>query len=230
MDEDQPNRSVARLRSIASTVVRLFEADQVILRLYGGWALSNGHQSDAASRALFTSAQAYIFPLPTSAGIVNGRFELATSLLSVPQFELPETYRVRGSVPRIRIRDGATPMHCVGDSESCPAAILKRFTRRPRKLCPMDNCPVTCEQAFLQVEQKMVDTHMASDILFASNSDRYHSIVIISDDTDLVPPLLQAKQSSQVPLALWPIGGTMPVHFLDLLGRAGVTAVEEAVP
>ena len=229
MDEDQPNRSVVRLRSIALSVARISGASHVILRLYGGWMMKGGHQSDAASRALLVATQTDPFPTPMSTGIVNGRFELATSLLSRPDIELPETYRIRGSVPRVRIRDGTKPADCVGESATCPAVILKRFTRSPRKLCPAENCSVTCEKAFVHNEQKMVDTHMASDILHAANSSDYQFVAIVSGDTDLIPPLLQAAQLNQVPIGLWPITGTMPTDFLDALSRTGVKIIEESV-
>lgn len=227
MDEDLPEPSVIRLRNIALTVARVSGASNVLVRLYGGWTMKEGSQSDAASRALLTSAQADPFPIPKQAGFVHGRFELATSLLSVPEFELPETYRVRGSVPRIRIRGGVTPTACIADSETCPATLLKRFTRHARKKCPAESCTVTCEMAFEHAEQKMVDTHMTSDILYAAQSGEFNSIVVVSGDTDLVPPLLQVASYEHTPVTLIPANVTMPSHIIEALVSKGVKVIED---
>lgn len=228
MDVEQPGESALQLRNIAHAIAQASGVSHVLLRLYGGWITKDGVQSRGASRALMTSAAADPFPFRVSNEIVHGRFELATSLLSMPSYELPETYRVRGAVPRIRVRDGAKPSECARDTMTCPASILKRFTKDRRKQCPVEDCIVTCEMAFTHAEQKMVDTHMASDILHAVASNIYSLVAVVSGDTDLVPPLLQAARSSATRIGLMPGAVTMSQELIEVLEQAGVESIEES--
>ena len=227
MDVEQPDKSALQLRKIARSISQASGASHILLRLYGGWMAKDGVQSSGASRALMTSTAADPFPFRASNEIVHGRFELATSLLSMPSFELPETYRVRGSVPRIRVRDGIRPSDCARDPIACPASILKRFTKDSRKRCPVESCIVTCEMAFTHAEQKMVDTHMASDILHAALSNNYSLVAVVSGDTDLVPPLLQAASSSSTRVGLVAGSVAMSQELVDALEQAGVESIEE---
>lgn len=226
-DEDEFATSVQRLRSIAKAIIDRSTASRVLLRLYGGWMQDGRAHSNAASRAQLLTTQADPFPVIADGRVVHGRLELATALLSFPEYVLPDTYRIRGAVPRLILRDGAAPKGCAA-ADTCPALILKRFTKGPRKLCPVSECPVTCKTAFVHAEQKMVDTHMAADILHAATAHEYEFVAVVSGDSDVVPPLLQAARSVHGRLALAPNSGFMPQHFVHVLRDAGVEIVEAA--
>lgn len=228
-DELEPGHAEVLLRRIAITVAAVNGSERVHVRLYGGW-MQGLEQSDAASRALIAATKADPFPFTTGGRIVHGRIELATSLLSEPTWHLPSTYRIRGSVPRLRLRDSPLPLGCVRDTATCPAVMLKRFTRKQSKLCPTDSCPVTCEDAFVHAEQKMVDTHMATDLLHAATEGVYGSVVAVTGDTDLVPPLIHSARTTATSMSMLSLVTALPSDFEESLRSFGVSILEGVSP
>jgi len=217
--------AVRRLKEIVETIIHATNVSNVQIRLYGGWTTDGRMATDSASRAMFAAAEANPFPLPSAAGtVVHGDIVLATSLLSYPTYDLPDTYRRKLSPPRLRPSGpGSRPIGCNEAVKGCPAAVLARFTRKGSKVCPVDDCAVLCSEAFISAEQKMVDTHMVADILHASGDGDHDFIATVTGDTDIVPALLQsAVLETNCRLALMPVDDRMPAMFITLLEELGV--------
>lgn len=212
------------MRLIASTV-RFCPVDATVsVRLYGGWT-ANGMLSRRGSEIASMVAQADPLPMVLDGDLVRGSVELAQSLRSEPAIVFDDTYRRRNAPPRLRLAK-SPPNGCV-DSQICPARILARFTRGVGKLCPGDGCSVTAGTAFTVHEQKMVDTLLACDLIQGAADPDVAAIVVVSDDTDFVPPLLTAAMLKTAMIAALGPNGTFgcpirvlltsnDVHVLDL--------------
>jgi len=180
------------------------KADFLHFRLYGGW-MENALQTNIASKIQQAIASFNFFPFfnRTEKIFIQGEIELATRLISIPDMEWDDTVRMRSGIPRLRLAGSGMPAGCRGTNESCPVRILYRFAEKKTKKCPVAGCPATNESAFKIVEQKMVDTMLSCDIISLSDDPRVEGIIAVSDDFDLLPPVVTAverakKQSKQI--------------------------------
>lgn len=172
------------------------------VRLYGGWY-------DEQDLSRHGSEVARILPLlpefPMSIRddqILRGSISLAGAPLAQGiGTPLLGTYRHRGSLPRVRLTKEPYPDECAQDDAHCPAAILRSFTKHSNRGCPVATCSLVASDAFVVHEQKMVDTMLATDVLTAGRmEDRYSVAVVVSGDSDFVPPLLAARVASGIHL------------------------------
>lgn len=191
------------LRQVAE---RYPKSESFEMRLYGGWYddrdLSR-HGSEAA-RLLTLMPE---FPMRGPDGrIVRGNISLAVApLVADATTPLLGTYRRRGSLPRVRLTRHPYPEACAMEDTHCPAAILRSFTKHNRRECPVDTCTIVAADAFVVHEQKMVDTMLATDVLTAGQQpERFSAVVVISGDSDFVPPLLAARLLGSVELVQLP--------------------------
>lgn len=226
-DEEVAVDVAAWLRKLAD---RYPTIDRFEVRLYGGWYdyqdLSR-HGSDAARAITFMPS----FPLsmPNSA-IVRGSISLAVNPLGMEDLTpLLGTYRVRNALPRIRLTKQPYPESCARIEPNCPASILRSFTKAGHRQCPVESCSLVSKEAFVVHEQKMVDTMLATDVLTASSeSGGYSLVVVVSGDSDFVPPLLTAARGGKAPLVvIQPRPNEASSYATDLLRDAAVDVIEE---
>jgi uncharacterized LabA/DUF88 family protein len=80
---------------------------------------------------------------------------------------------------------------------------------------------------FVAHEQKMVDTMLATDVMTAGQrANSYEAIVVISGDSDFVPPMLAAKAAGAVDLVqLRPRDQESSAYAESVLVGAGVKVV-----
>jgi uncharacterized LabA/DUF88 family protein len=195
----------------------------VSVRLYGGWTAS-GTLSRRGSEVALVASQADPFPMIIRRNFVRGSVELAQSLRSEPSLVFEDTYRRRNAPPRLRLA-ASPPDGCV-DSDGCPAKILVRFTKGPGRICPADSCSVSAGSAFTVHEQKMVDTMLSCDLLQGAPDPEVAAILVVSDDTDFVPPLLAAAQLCRGTIAVLAPNGTLGASAKRLLTSKGVQVLE----
>ena len=68
-----------------------------------------------------------------------------------------------------------------------------------QKECPLMNCDLYDTDVFYKYEQKLVDTMLATDLLYwashysKNKTDNDTGLFIVSDGQDMIPPLLLAK-------------------------------------
>lgn len=195
------------------------------IRLYGGW-YDDKDLSRHGSEVARVLAALPEFPMRISGGrILRGSISLAsTPLSSVSGAPLLGTYRTRGSLPRVRLSRQPYPDSCAQADEHCPAAILKSFTKHGRRECPAHACSLVASDAFVIHEQKMVDTMLATDVLLAGRLLPPNSaVVVVSGDSDFVPPLLAAKLFGDVQLVqLQPRDEESSAYATEILIEAGV--------
>jgi len=211
---------VELVRAVTSLAPQI---EYLAIRAYGGW-LDRGSVTSGASKAMRALEGSDPFPIahPSRRAILHGEVRLANALLSVPEVEFVDTYRVREGPPRIRLAGSPVPGGCASDPSACPAAILKRFTRSTRKNCPASGCAVTCGDAFKTYEQKMVDTLIACDLVEAGSSPDLDLVALLTCDTDLLPPLVYASSMRRTELAVITPDPCWRSHHVEILNGIGV--------
>ena len=169
------------------------------------------------------------FPMLLHGGrVLRGDISLAaTPISSLTASPLLGTYRRRGSLPRIRSRQ-PFPDACSQSDPTCPAAILRSFTKHSRRACPVGTCSVSASEAFEVHEQKMVDTLLSTDILVAAqHPSTYSVVVVVSGDSDFVPPLLAARVTSDLTFVqLLPSADEASEYAIAILSDVGVEVIE----
>lgn len=199
------------------------------IRLYGGWydASDLSRHGSEVARVMTAMPQ---FPTVLRDGrILRGDITLAVSPLAAGHTSpLLGTYRQRGSLPRIRLSRQPYPDACAKIDATCPAAILKSFTKHSGRACPVESCTLVASDAFVVHEQKMVDTLLATDILTVGHlPTAYSAVVVVSGDSDFVPPLLAAKLTNDVRFVqLVPRAEEASQYATGVLSAAGIEIVE----
>lgn len=213
-----------RRLSALMPLVELFE-----VRLYGGW-YDDQDLSRHGSNAARTLTLMPEFPILIAGGrVLRGSISLAVGpLILARNSPLLGTYRRRSSLPRVRLSDHPYPESCSRVDPSCPAAILQSFTKSASRQCPVESCSLVAKDAFVVHEQKMVDTLLATDLLTAGHSGlSYAAVIVVSGDSDFVPPLLAARHLYTARLAqLLPRGEESSEYAVKLLRSAGIEILE----
>lgn len=111
------------------------------------------------------------------------RVELALALLQDPGHHLLNTYRRKGKPSNLRVKK-PDEVGCV-DS----ACILLNFKELLKHgSCPKPGCTVTSSDLIYRNEQKIVDTMLTCDLIYAADFAT-GPIILVSSDDDFLPPL-----------------------------------------
>ncbi len=120
-----------------------------------------------------------------------------------------------------------TPAGCVSPS-NCTTATLRHWLRK--KKCPKTTpreCMVKAEEICSFRQQKLVDTSIVADAVFLANED--HTVVIFSDDEDMIPGLVTAAMIGNAPV-IWLSGQESPrPYYRSILAASGVEYVETRI-
>lgn len=147
-------------------------------RFYGGWFIG----PHLTKRAQLLGAElAKDFPATMMSRRIPVAAELARSLLIDPSNDLRNTYRERQGAPTVTCRHPVNQGCSVSD---CPMAALTVALKENR--CPVVACLVRPRELLERNEQKLVDSMMVVDSLFASQT-RQQSVALVSSDDDLWP-------------------------------------------
>lgn len=119
--------------------------------------------------------------------VVNTRASLAMALMKHPDRHLYHTYRRKGRPRNIKIAD-VEDAGC--QRENCLLPKVKEFLKTGR--CPNEGCIVDKADLLYRHEQKIVDTMLTCDMIYAQ-SFGYSTIVLVSSDDDFIPPLIMVS-------------------------------------
>ncbi len=157
------------------------------VRIYGGWYEDCTLTRRAQDLAV---ALAQEFPaairVPDNAGgicRISATAELAVASLEEPSHHLFDTYRKKGKPSNLRVQK-PEDVGCV--DPTCPLPLVKKVLKRGT--CPNALCVVGASDLVYRHEQKIVDTLLACDMVFAPMQN-YDHLVLISGDDDFLPPL-----------------------------------------
>lgn len=162
---------------------------EVLARLYGGWY--DQHRLSPAARALERDIGGS-FPSAVSLSTLGHRIrvsaELALALSISPAAELMNTYRVRGAPSSLRPR--RYPFTgCARSEDGCP--LRGTYELLGRKRCPEPECSARLRNVIMQPQQKLVDTMLTADLLYAAMR-RPTTVIVASNDDDLWPAIHSA--------------------------------------
>ena len=156
-------------------------------RVYGGWY--EGTQITRMAEEVTLEIQRdfpKIIRLPTAAGgqvTITTSAELAVALLQEPNHHLFSTYRRKSRPANVRVAQPAV----VGCADpACVLPLLKALLKTGR--CPKLGCRVAVDDLVYRHEQKLVDTMLSCDLIFAASAG-HNRLVLISGDDDFLPPL-----------------------------------------
>jgi len=115
--------------------------------------------------------------------LVEAKAELAVSMMEEPSHHLFDTYRRKGKPWNLRVQQPAE----VGCTDSaCPLPVAKKLIKSGA--CPIPSCVVTADDLVYRNEQKIVDTMLACDMVYAPTQN-YNQLILVSGDDDFLPPL-----------------------------------------
>ncbi len=157
------------------------------VRVYGGWYEDNEMTQKAQSVAVEIQGDfPVIIKLPAEAGDfvqVRANAELALAMLEEPSHHLFDTFRRKGKPTNIRLK---TPLDVGCTDQSCAIPQMKKMLKKGR--CPKAGCTSSTESIVYRIEQKLVDTMLTCDLIYAP-AVGYNNIIIVSGDDDFLPPL-----------------------------------------
>lgn len=160
------------------------------VRIYGGWYEGNTMTKLAQNLSISVQQEfPALIKVPKNTGqpislTANG--ELAVSLLQEPDHHLVETYRKKGKPANIRVKDPAS-VGCA--NPNCPLPIVKKLLKSGR--CSMPKCTTNSIDLVYRHEQKIVDTMLTCDLIYATTMG-YDRLLLVSGDDDFLPPLRTA--------------------------------------
>lgn len=159
------------------------------VRIYGGWY--EGSSITASAQDLSVEIQRD-FPAVVRLGqaAVGGAIattaELAVALLEEPAHHLFDTYRRKGVPRNVRVEEPAS-VGCV--DTSCVLPQVKKILKTGE--CPKPGCKIAQPGLLYRSEQKIVDTMLTCDLIYAATQP-YDRLILISGDDDFLPPLRTA--------------------------------------
>jgi hypothetical protein len=188
------------LRGLVDQLLELVpELDEIELRMYNGWYQERVLTRKASELQLLLS-RITLFPYeldPSKARIVRGKIEIVSSLNDLPSYVWFNTVKEKKGIPSLRIDRTSLTSTCDARLDTCPVHIMKRFTKKKNKECSIESCSVLHSDVFIGLEQKMVDTMIACDIISFCEDDDCEAILVVSEDIDHFPAIAKGKLKLQ---------------------------------
>lgn len=195
----------SKLRSVAS---------HAVVRLYGGW-YEQGRMTYAAQR--LAGDIVLINPVRivrSDKSILWVRAELANALLADPVTLVDNTFRRRQAQSNLKCR--RAPWAGCANHLSCTCAQFEIFFNAG---CSEAGCTVRGLDVLERSEQKVVDSMLVADLIFASRQQA--DVVLVSRDDDMWPGLRMATASGcTVVHLLTSAGSSLPNYYSSLRGGA----------
>jgi uncharacterized LabA/DUF88 family protein len=195
--DDSQKFELALTEIVEKCEIEFSTIDKISIRLYGGWyhEMSLTKQASIIQQLL---SQISVFPKVKNNRITNGTIEMASSLFEIPHINWYYTYKEKDGISRVRINHDLVDAFCTTNREQCPKYILYKFTAKKDKQCHIPNCTHIHKNIFKGIEQKMVDTMIACDVISAANDENVNGLFVLSDDQDHFPSYaIASKQIRQ---------------------------------
>jgi uncharacterized LabA/DUF88 family protein len=157
------------------------------VRIYGGWY--EGPTMTKLAQDLSVEIQREFPAIVRLHGVgsaiivFTATAELAVAMLEEPGHHLFDTYRKKARPTNLRVQKPEN----VGCTDAfCPLPLAKKMLKTG--MCPNETCAVTSDDLVYRHEQKIVDTMLTCDMLFAPTL-AYQHLILVSGDDDFLPPL-----------------------------------------
>ena len=171
--------------------------DYLQIRLYGGWYKETilTTQASLLQQLLFS---VNLFPKIKGGKVLRGSVEMVSSLYEIPEFTWGYTHKEVDGMKPVRINFGQIDLICDSNRPTCPKFILNKFTKKKDKSCAVDGCFNIQKNIFKGIEQKMVDTLIACDIVSIATQENIAGLIVISDDQDHFPSMALAMKKKEL--------------------------------
>ena len=157
------------------------------IRIYGGWyeGLTMTQRAQDLAVAIGDKFPAIIRVPRQGGGVIAlaANAELAVAMMEEPSHHLFGTYRKKGKPGNLRVQR-PTEVGCT--DTACPLPLAKKLLKSGK--CPTSSCSVTAADLVYRHEQKIVDTMLTCDMIYAPTQD-YQHLILVSGDDDFLPPL-----------------------------------------
>ncbi|WP_225243459.1 NYN domain-containing protein [Janthinobacterium lividum] len=157
------------------------------MRLYGGWYEGTAMTKPAQDLSVALQASfPTVIRVPNRSGDLSAlavNASLAVSLIEEPAHHLFDTFRKKGKPQNVRVKD---PVDVGCTDAACTLPLLKKLLRHGS--CPVASCAVSATDLVYRSEQKIVDTMLTCDLLYAQHQGWDH-VVLVSGDDDFIPPV-----------------------------------------
>jgi len=155
-------------------------------RIYGGW-----YEDNTITRLAEQVLEEINGNFPTLSILDNGlrvriNADLAKGLMEAPMRDLFNTYRKKQGASNIRI---AKKEEVGCDADSCLIPALRKMFKKQK--CPVNNCAIEFRNIVYRDEQKLVDTMLSCDLIYAAEAG-CSVIAVVSSDDDFLPPIYAA--------------------------------------
>lgn len=156
------------------------------IRVYGGWY--EGENITRLAQDVAVEIQRdfptnILVPRHEGASVVlSVDAELAFALLQEPDHFIFDTYRRKGKPTNVRVEK---PENVGCNDKECILPLMREMLKKGR--CPKPGCKVDQINLIYRHEQKIVDTMLTCDIIYAAN--KMSPIALVSSDDDFLPPL-----------------------------------------
>lgn len=191
--------------------------DEIFCRLYHGWHLAHPDKPtdhhQALSRVLRNN-------YPTRIGRIRVSVSIADTLLVLPNDPIRFTVREIPGQFNFRI---SRPSNCAKTKHDCYLAQLEEWKRGR---CPEPSCPVKTNDVLFRLLQKTVDTSICCDAVALSTQHDNASIIVFSDDDDVLPALLTASKFGARITQLRTIHRQHSRYYDHLLLREGIELLD----
>lgn len=159
-------------------------ADEIGIRLYGGWYDIHGLTRAGTMLAQEIGAS---FPMVVATnGQIGCRIlcDIASALIDTPADLLLHTFRQRRGI-RSKLTVAQVP-NCASPG-SCGVQSVAQWSRGR---CHVAGCSVSAHSVFTFNEQKLVDTLLCCDLIALAMRGPTEPVFLVSDDDDMVPAVL----------------------------------------
>lgn len=157
------------------------------VRIYGGWY--EGPTMTKLAQDLSVAIQREfpaIVRLPSAGSgmiVLTATAELAVAMMEEPGHHLFDTYRKKGKLANLRVQK---PEDVGCTDTSCLLPLAKKLLKTGT--CPIHTCSIATDDLVYRHEQKIVDSMLTCDMIFAP-SQAYEHLILVSGDDDFLPPL-----------------------------------------
>lgn len=172
--------------------------ETIDIRLYGGWYFENSlsKQASVLQQMLYN---VNVFPkvIEKEKRVIKGNINIISELHEMPGHIWSHTLKESNGIKRVKINNECDNTICESNRDVCPKYIMSKFTKSKVKKCSQTGCTNTNKNVFKGIEQKMVDTLIACDILSFADDESVKGLLILSDDQDHFPSIAVAMKKQE---------------------------------
>jgi len=153
-------------------------------RLYDGWFDENGRGTEL--HGLVRQHLRSVYPIRRRGYRLF--VDQAEAPIAASEEKIIHTFRVQSGLSRYHLAvTTESPVGCVNRAH-CGIGLLRSWVKG---LCPIQDCPIIVTDAVHYRQQKLVDTALVADLLWAASQKS--KVLVVSDDEDVLPGLITAR-------------------------------------